>query len=106
MCEHRLVNGEVDCCVLRNAMCYKQKVECAVLCGKLAVKRVHEQRLVNRGPSMKQALALKPFCGSVWLPKRSNPEDQARFDDLKHVHALHLVASDEVGAEALKPLRV
>ena len=61
-CAQHLVNREVHRCVLRIAMCY-ENVACAALDGKLAVKRVHVQRLVNRGPFQKQAPAVKPCCG-------------------------------------------
>ena len=47
VCAERLVNGKVRRLVLQNANCY-ENVACVALGGKLAVKRVHVQRLVNR----------------------------------------------------------
>ena len=47
VCAQRLVNGQVHRLALQNAICY-ENVACAALGGKLAVKRVHVQRLVNR----------------------------------------------------------
>ena len=62
VCAQRLVNGVVHRCFLRIAICYEHIV-CATLAGKLAVKRVQVQRLVNRGCFLKQAPAVKPGCG-------------------------------------------
>ena len=61
VCAQHLLNGEVCRCVLWIAICYENDV-CATLAGKLVVKRLHVQRLVNRGIFLKQAPALKPCC--------------------------------------------
>ena len=60
-CAQCLVNREVHRCVLWIANCYAN-VTSAAFGGKLAVKRVHVQRLVNKCPFWKQAPALKPCC--------------------------------------------
>ena len=57
-----LLNREMHRCVLRIAMRYENGA-CEALGGKLAMKRVHVQRLVSRGLFLKQASALKPCCG-------------------------------------------
>ena len=62
VCAQRLVNGEVHRCVLRIAMCH-ESVAFESFAGKLAVKRLHVQRLVNRGECRKRAPELKPCCG-------------------------------------------
>ena len=47
VCAERLVRGKDRRLVFQNAICY-ENVACAAFGGKLAVKRVHVQRLVNR----------------------------------------------------------
>ena len=61
-CAQHLVTREVHRCVLWIAMCY-ENVACAAFGCKLGVNHVHLQRMVNRGPFLEHAPALKPCCG-------------------------------------------